>query len=154
MLRSRRFNRDRSLAVLSSVAVTTVTCAGGNVLLNASFETAGPLGPTVLSMGFSGVGHSAAESWGVFHNTEGTTLTELVPSTVPGGGDFMLHVVTDGFANGVSQVFAPFNRGYACVEEQVTIHVVNGTVIIGAGIAPGGIAILAMVSRASRPRRV
>lgn len=113
--------------------LATETHGGGNVLINPSFEVAGPLGPVVVSTGYRGVGHSAAQGWGVFHNTEGTTLTELVPSTVPGGGQFMLHVVTDGGANGISQVFAPFNGGWACVDEQVTIYVVSGTVIIGAG---------------------
>lgn len=107
--------------------------SAGNALTNGSFETPGILGPYVESVGYSGVGHSAALGWGVFHNTEGTTITELVTSTVPGGGKFMLHVVTDGHANGIAQVFAPFDGGYACVDEQVTIYVVSGTVIIGAG---------------------
>jgi len=123
----------RSSVVSTPALVVSIAAAGGNQLVNPSFEIAGPQGPVVVSTGYSGVGNSAAEGWGVFHNTEGTTLTELVPSSVPGGGQFMLHVVTDGFANGVAQVFAPFNGGYACVDEQVTIHVVSGTVIIGAG---------------------
>lgn len=107
--------------------------AGGNLLANPSFEIAGPLGPEVVSIGYGGVGHSAAEGWGVFHNTDGTTKTRLVSSEVPDGGDLMLHVITDGFANGVSQVFGPFGGGWACVQEQITVWVVSGTVIIGAG---------------------
>lgn len=119
--------------VLPLLAVAGGASGGSNLLVNPSFEIAGPLGPEVTSVGFSGVGHSAAQGWGVFHNTEGTTKTKLVPSTVPGGGDFMIHVVTDGFANGLGQVFGPFNGGWACVEEQITVFVVSGTVIIGAG---------------------
>jgi hypothetical protein len=109
------------------------TPPGGNMLTNASFEIAGPLGPFVISTGYRGVGHSAAADWGVFHNTKGTTQTELEPADLPGSGDLMLRVETDGAANGVSQVFGPFNTGPACATVSAWVYVLEGQVYIGGG---------------------
>jgi hypothetical protein len=105
-----------------------------NMLTNASFETVGPEGPSVVCTGIRGVGATAAENWWVFHNTLGKTKTELIPSTFPGpAGNLMLHVATDGAANGIEQVMLPENTGPACVVEGLWVYVISGVVYMGAG---------------------
>lgn len=132
-IHARRSTRYAVGTAAGAVTLLASVATGQNLLANGSFEVEGLLGPKVISTGIRGLGLSAAANWGVFHNTNGTTLTELVPSTIPGGGQYMLHVVTDGHANGLGQIFGPFNGGWACVVEQVSVYVVSGTVIIGAG---------------------
>ncbi len=126
------FGRMTMIATALSLA-PLASAGGGNLLQNAGFESVGPLGPVVEVTGYSGLGWSAAAGWGIFHNTEGTTLTELVPTTLSGGGDLMLYVETDGWANGLGQTFIPGGGGPACVEVRAWVYVVSGQVYIGAG---------------------
>jgi hypothetical protein len=106
-----------------------------NLLSNHSFEMVGPAGPvtsaTTLVPG--GAGWSAAANWGVFHNTPGTTRTRLLPSTLPGGGATMIHVLTTGLANGLVQTFLPVNTGPKLILGAVRVFVLRGKVAIGTG---------------------
>jgi hypothetical protein len=104
-----------------------------NLLVNGSFETVGPVGPQTTMTGVAGLGHSAALGFGVFNNIFGTTTTELVPSTLPGGGAMMLHITTDNPINGIGQSFGVQGAGPACVISSVNVFVVSGSIFIGAG---------------------
>lgn len=128
-------NRLAPLATLSMplALIALHASAGVNLLSNPSFEIVGPNGPAVTSVGYALVGESAAEDWYVFHNTMGTTKSELLPSTCPDGGPLMLHITTDGASNGIEQVVYGSGEGPACVLNSVWIYVVSGQVFIGAG---------------------
>lgn len=129
----------RSQSELAAVFACTAVLAAAagasaqNMLVNPSFENVGAQGPVVVSTGISALGASAAADWYVFHNNEGTTVTEWIPSTLPGGGAHMLHVITDHASNGLEQVMLPIGTGPACVQEAVWIKVLSGQVYIGAG---------------------
>jgi len=103
-----------------------------NRLFNADFEIASGPATSAELTGYGLVGDRLADEWYVFHNTRGTTLTQLLPSTISPGGT-MLHVKTDGASNGIEQVLGAFDTGPACVEEGVWIYVEDGSVLIGAG---------------------
>jgi hypothetical protein len=133
MLSSNRAGAKVVTAVLAFHLAAASTARAANLLSNSSFETAGPAGSSTSFTGYRGGGPAAAAGWWVFNNTEGTTTTELVGSAVPGGGSLMLHVTTDGGANGVSQVFLPAGTGPACVHSGVWAYVVSGQIYIGAG---------------------
>jgi hypothetical protein len=109
-------------------------------LANPSFEILGPNGsPTVHSPPVpGGAGPSAAESWGVFHNTAGgpnTSVTELVATTLPlpGVGTRMIHVETDGVFNGIVQTTGPTGSGPPSCTASAWLFVNSGVVGMGAG---------------------
>ncbi|MBL9148698.1 MAG: dockerin type I repeat-containing protein [Phycisphaerae bacterium] len=117
----------------SAVALVLASGASAsNLLYNADFEIPSGLSTEFELTGYGLVGESVADEWYVFHNTQGTTLTRLIPSTISPGGT-MLHVKTDGASNGIEQVLGAFDTGPACVEEGVWIYVEDGSVLIGAG---------------------
>lgn len=127
-------DRLLSLALLSlPMALASATHGGTNLLANPSFEFVSANGPAVTSVGYALVGESAAKEWYIFHNTVGTTKSELLPSTCPGGGPLMLHITTDGASNGIEQVVYNAGEGPACVLNSAWIYVVSGQVFIGAG---------------------
>ena len=101
---------------------------GGNQVSNASFEVEGLDGPETTFTGRFGGGHSAALHWGVFNNTKGTTCTALLPTTLEGGGERMIHISTDGARNGISQAYLPFGEGPVCVHSSAWIFVVRGRI--------------------------
>ncbi len=123
----------RLLSPFTCAAVLAANASAQNLLTNSSFETEGPLGPSASVSGAIGAAFSAAENWFIFQNTPVTTKTELLPSTLPGGGDYMLHVTTNGVNNGIEQVMFPINEGPACVEHQIWVYVESGVVFAGAG---------------------
>jgi len=123
----------RFIAALALLAQPAVAAEVNTYLDNASFEAVGPAGSPPSFTGQGGGGHSAADAWTVFNNTDGTTDTELVPSTLPGGGARMIHVETTGNRNGLVQVFLPYNTGSSSVLAQVRVFVVSGQVAIGTG---------------------
>jgi len=120
-------------AVLVFAAVAMPVRA--NLLSNGSFENAGPSGAATTYTGLF-AGPSAADQWEVFNNTDGTTRTSLEPSTLPGGGGMMIHVLTTGTNNGLDQVFLPFNTGPNNAPFDVWLFVVSGQV--GVGVGNGG----------------
>jgi len=82
-----------------------LTLCAQNLIPNPGFETpttgVSP-GTPVAYTNFCSAGNSAAAIWTVFVNSCGTNIsTTLVPSTLPGGGKYMMHVVTNGNANGI-----------------------------------------------------
>jgi hypothetical protein len=129
MSRSHLFSVSSLAAVL---ALSTAVVASDNLLVNAEFETAGSLGPAVESTGYALVSESAAADWYVFHNTAGTTYTELMPSTIQPGG-LMLKVKTTGASNGIEQVMGAFDTGPACAKTGVWVYIEEGAILTGAG---------------------
>lgn len=132
---------------LSAVLLLAPCSAGAdpiNLLSNGFFDTVGPSGPSVAFTGqyffddaynparFVG-GPSAAANWGIWNNTLATTTTTLVPSTLPGGGPTMVHVVTTGTNNGLLQSFLPYGTGTQQTDGSVAVYVNNGRVGIGTG---------------------
>jgi len=123
------FARHARLAIVPAICAAASSAAcGQNLLLNPSFEQVGVAGPQTAQTGVGGLGHSAAFAFGVFNNIFGTTTTELVPSTLLGGGAMMLHVTTDNFINGIGQSFGVQGSGPACVISSVNVFVVSGAV--------------------------
>ena len=126
-------NRNFSLIVGGLLAGLFASGASATFLDNGSFEIAGPNGSVTSFTGSSSGGGSAADRWGVFNNTDASTTTELVPSTLAGGGDWMIHVTTDGARNGLNQLFDGFDMGPADVTASAWVYVVSGEVGIGTG---------------------
>jgi hypothetical protein len=114
-----------------------LTLSAQNLLTNPGFEkpAAGVApGTLVAYTDFCEAGSSAAAVWSVFVNSCGTDIsTELVPSTAPEGGKYMIHVVTTGNANGIV---------YCCFANQTTtlssIWVYVNSGCIGMGTGDGG----------------
>lgn len=101
-------------------------------LANPSFEIIGPAGSPTLHAPTGG--QSAAESWGVFHNTvPSTTTTEVSPSTLPGAGFRMICVETDGVSNGLNQVTGGVGSGAAHGIGSGWVWIRSGTVGMGTG---------------------
>ena len=123
-------------SILVMVSLAFIPAVSANMLENPSFETIGPIGsPT----SFTGIGnggspkYSAAQDWLVWNNTFGTTTTELLPSTLLGGGAQMIHVTTDGDVNGLFQAFLPSPTGPNDVIGSIWIYVISGQVGFGTG---------------------
>jgi len=104
-----------------------------NLLLNPSFEDVGPDGNGTNFNGIGGGGNSSADRWTVFNNSQATTATDLVSSTLSGGGDNMMLVVTDGAQNGIAQVFGSINTGPDQVIASAWVFVNSGQVRLGTG---------------------
>jgi hypothetical protein len=129
----------RSAAVAIAAIVGIPFAAAANPpLANPSFEVVGPNGPVTVNSTAApgGAGLSAAESWGVFHNTApATTTTELVPTTLPlaSAGVRMLHVVADRASNGIVGVTGPFGSGPVSAVASGWVLVNSGVVGMGSG---------------------
>jgi len=141
---SAQLNADANFSGRASLLpVSAVQCpppgfnpaAHPNLLKNPSFELVGPNGPatTITTNVPGGAGNSAAANWTLFTNVAGTIHTQLLPSTKPGGGARMIHVVTNGDRNGLVQVFGPFNTGPAQTVASAWVYVRKGKVGIGTG---------------------
>ncbi|MGZ3419065.1 MAG: hypothetical protein ACXVEE_14435 [Polyangiales bacterium] len=111
-----------------------------DLLTNSSFATVGPNGATttVTTVAPGGAGNSAAAGWTLFTNTPGTIKTEVVPSTVPfQAANKMIHVHTDGWHNGLVQVFPGSKSctllGPTHARGRAMIFVHSGQVGIGTG---------------------
>lgn len=131
-------NARASCPVLASAALAAalLVCDGAwaqNLLSNPSFEIVGPNGPYTIFTGISSGGSAAAKDWGVFNNTYGTTITDLLPTTFPSGGNMMIRVFTDGPSNGLTNVFDDYGSGPHCTMSGAWIYVIWGKVSIGTG---------------------
>ena len=106
-----------------------------NLLLNPGFETATSGDPAGMPVSLSGLdnsgGASAAADWTVWSNGSANISTDLVPSTLPGGGSDMIEVSTTGSYGGLVQQYlgTPANQ----VAASVWVWVVSGCVGIGTG---------------------
>ena len=110
-------------AVLALFPLSFASAA--NILVNPSFEI-GAGGPFT---GFlTGMQSSPATDWGIWSNTAGSTMTELLPTSLPtaAAGSKMLHVNTAGADNGAFQSFTlgTYNAG-------VWVYVLSGNVGLG-----------------------
>lgn len=121
-------------AALVFVPMAPVRGSSTNLALNPGFEQVGPGGPSTTFTGIYQGGPAAAAWWTVFNNTRGMIATELVPSTLPIGGVWMLHVVVDGNDNGIVQTFIePEKTGPWRTESAAWVYVVKGAVTMGTG---------------------
>jgi hypothetical protein len=114
-------------------SVVTTDASADYLLSNADFGTPNPKYTTTTLTGSKHPGPSAAASWSTWNNNPGTTTTELLRSTYPGGGTNMIHVQTTGGANGLVQVFAPPNGGSTNVSATAYVYVLSGQVYLGTG---------------------
>jgi hypothetical protein len=131
------------LVILALTVASPAMADPINLLTNGDFSTVGAAGSPASYTGqnffydsynwdrYTGV-PAAAAGWGIWNNTYGTTMTELLPSLWPGVSD-MIHVVSDGTNNGLLQSFLPFNTGVGNVVGQVAVYVNSGQVGIGIG---------------------
>ena len=126
------------LAQVALACLMSSTLRAQNLIQNPGFETPAtgvPPGRAVsVHNACAGAGNSAAADWVVFVNACGTNIsTELVPSTLPGGGNYMMHVVTNGADNGIA---------YCCfvstpkTQSSVWVYVNQGCA--GMATGPGG----------------
>jgi hypothetical protein len=111
----------------------------GMLLVNGGFDTptsglTPPNYPTSIS-GAGVHGISSADSWTLYNNFDATTSTELLPSTDPTGGGFMIHLTsvtnnagdpTSSFFNGLQQSFPTASGGTASAD----VFVLSGPVIL------------------------
>jgi hypothetical protein len=111
-----------------------LTLSAQNLLSNPGFEkpaTGVPPGTPVDYTDYCEGGSSAAAAWYVWVNACGTDIsTELIPSTLPGGGKYMMHVVTTGTANGIYQ------NGFANETRTLTsiwVYLNSGCIGMGTG---------------------
>jgi hypothetical protein len=119
-------------------SLTTASAFGGNLLLNAGFDTPTPgLTPpnyTTSISGFHADNVSSADDWGLFNNTDATTTSQLLASTDPKGGGYMASIVTTGATNGLYQFVNTFPGATASVD----VYVLSGTVSLYLGTGNGG----------------
>lgn len=126
------------LAQAILVCVVPLGLWSQNVLSNSGFNTpaAGvPPGTPVSYSNFCYAGNSAAADWSVWVNncSQGgdDISTVLVPSTLPGTSGYMMHVITDGNANGIVQT--PFHSQQTNTLASLWVYVNSGCVLIGTG---------------------
>lgn len=110
-----------------------------NLLTNAGFETAASgvtPGTAVTDMLNGALGSTAAADWIVYANVQANNLpstitTTLLPSTLPGGGQFMIEVNETGTDNGLGQDFLSTPATSATASAWIFIK--SGCVGIGSG---------------------
>jgi hypothetical protein len=120
-------------AALAALLLAAGGARADLIVTNPSFETPDPNHPTTTLTGVDHWGYSAAAGWTTWNNTPATTFTELLPSTLPGGGERMIHVRTTGAGNGIVQVLAPHNTGPDSVVTSAHVFAVSGRVSLGTG---------------------
>lgn len=128
-------------AALFSTVIGANPAQAANLLFNGSFELENEqiVEEFGLSRTFNNMegGYTPAQNWRVWHNTPATTTVELLPSTLPSGGEKMMHVTTTGWNNGLYQTFLPFGTGLEKTRSSAWLHVLSGKVAIGTGNGGG-----------------
>lgn len=127
----------RVFGICAVVALATIASAATtNLLANPDFGQVSTSGEQTILDGAGATGDSAAAHWSVYNTGDGSTTTELMPST-RGGGKSMIHVVTTdkktGSGSGLVQAFLPVGTGPGHVTSSVWVYVNSGTVFIGTG---------------------
>ena len=114
-----------------------VSAFSANLLVNGSFNKPAqgvPLGTPVSYTNYCFGGNSAAADWTIFVNSCSTgyddITTVLVPSSLPGSTGYMMHVTTDGNANGIVQS-GSFNQ--TDTVSSIWIYINSGCVTVGTG---------------------
>ena len=129
--------RSTQMVVISSLCLASTLPAQANLLYNGGFDIVGPSGTTTTYTGLF-AGPSAADGWEVFNNSNATTRTQLLPTTLnlPGASPNMIHVATTGINCGLDELFLPPNTGPTNATFSVWLYVQRGTV--GVGLGNGG----------------
>jgi hypothetical protein len=108
-----------------------------NYLTNGDFETPAfgvPPGTPVTYPNLCLGGDSAGDSWSTWVNVcDSYMSTVLLPSTLPGGGTYMMEVTTSGLAGGIYQAFLPPNTGPDYLSGSAWVYLISGCVGIGLG---------------------
>ena len=121
------------VSLLSQIWINGEDNTVENLLKNSTFETIGSQGTSTTFTGVKGAGVSAADRWRLWNNESATITTQLVPSTFPGGGNTMIHLMTTGRRNGLVQEFLPYNTGPEKIVAGAWVFVKQGKVAIGTG---------------------
>lgn len=101
------------------------------LLVNGDFEA--PAGAATVLAGASVPGPSAAPGWTTWNNVDAVTTTDILPSTAPNGGSWMLHVCTTGQDCGLVQQYQATGSGPEDVVSSVSVFVVRGQIGMGTG---------------------
>ncbi len=129
--------------ILGTPATVSAYVAGhpaGNLLLNSSFElpeSTVPAGTPLVGINY---GATAARSWSFADNGDRTVphTTQLLASTLSGGGERMMYVKAAGSSDGLFQYFLPSaDAGVSEATVSASIYVVSGQVRLQAGRAGG-----------------
>ncbi len=142
------------LAVLLTLVSFSASQAqvGTNLVYNGEFDFVGSQGFDTSHDGQSPNlnpnGTSAADGWGIWHNTNGSTATTLlnydqagIPSIDPFQDrvtDQLLRVEASDISNGLVQVLSPPNTGPNAAEGSVWLYVTGPGQQVGVGIGNGG----------------
>ena len=123
-----RIGSALTIATTSLFGFTGQSLAG-NLLANPGFDVPTPgLSPPTYATSFTGVdagAASSADAWGLYNNSAGTISSELLASTDPGGGGYIISVSTPGPADGIYQFFA---NPMGVMTESVDVFVLRGVV--------------------------
>ena len=130
----------RQFGICATIAAASLlgaaTAATTNLLANPDFGQVSLSGEQTVLNGAGATGDSSAAHWTVYNTGEGSTTTELMPST-RGGGKSMIHVVTTdkkvGSGSGLVQAFLAVGTGPAHVTSSAWVFIKSGTVFIGTG---------------------
>ncbi|HET9342148.1 MAG TPA: hypothetical protein VFO25_04435 [Candidatus Eremiobacteraceae bacterium] len=130
----------RHFGIYATLALATMAGAASaattNMLANPDFAQVSTSGEQTVLNGAGATGDSAAAHWTVYNTGNGSTTTELMPST-RGGGKSMIHVVTTddkpNSGSGLVQAFLPIGTGPGHVTSSAWVFVKTGTVFIGTG---------------------
>lgn len=122
------------LGLAASLLLAAINVSASNLLLNPGFETpatgVSPGTPVVLNGLDNSGGGSAAADWTVWSNGSANITTELVPSTLPGGGSYMIEVTTTGNDGGLVQ---DFSSTASAAMASAWVWITSGCVGIGSG---------------------
>lgn len=134
--------------LFGSSFLASVAIANANLLTNSDFSVVGSNGSPTTHIGTGNVGWSAADSWFMWHNTNGVSTTQLVdtsnllPSVAPSGATTGILVTSTAANNGLVQTFAgtpnvSFDAWVYVLQGQVTIGVGNGGSTMGSANSTG-----------------
>lgn len=129
--------RLRIFLLAEILCLVPLSSWAANLLANGSFNKPAqgvPPGTPVSYTNYCEAGNSAVASWTIFVNSCSLGFddisTTLVPSSLPGSSGYMLHVATDGNANGIVQS-GSFEQ--ASTMTSIWLYINSGCVTVGTG---------------------
>lgn len=142
--------RLRMLAVALLVSLVTIEATAEPPLVNPGFEIIGPNGSRTTHRASDHTPTpSAAEGWQAVGRPSTRTTTELLPSTLPGGGARMIRVVAEDVGGGVQQRLSKTSVEATAATMSAWVFVRRGRVGL-ASDAAGEVATLVESSRVGR----
>jgi hypothetical protein len=132
---------SRCSLLLAAVAACCLqsSARAGNLLMNGGFDTptsglTPPNYPTSIS-GANAFGPASAADWTLFNSRDATTSTELLTSTDPAGGGYMIHLTsTTNTTDPVQSFFNGLQQGFATqstlTTASVDLNIVSGPVLL------------------------